>query len=216
MRDPMKIWVAALAVAAGTAISGCSSPMVTATAERAGKVFEVRSSDNQNEDAAIASRFLARLGEIDSKIHLDVTIDVWEGDAMLTGVVIDEKSRQAVARAARADKAVKTVFDDLRVVTKAVRDRRRAERETGNHSDRDGSLGSDLWIEAKIRAQLVTSFDVRSVNFRWRAVQGQVYVLGTARSHEELNKVIKTVRATENVKGVKPHVEVVSATSSKR
>ena len=215
MRDPMKIWVAALAVAAGTAISGCSSPMVTATAERAGKVFEVRSSDSQNEDAAIASRFVARLGEIDKKIHLDVTIDVWEGDVMLTGVIVDERTRIAVVRAARGDKAVKTVFDDLRVVSKVARDKRRIERETGNHSDKDGSLGADLWIEAKIRAQLVTSFDVRSVNFRWRAVQGQVYVLGSARSQEELDKVIKTVRATENVKGVKPHIDVVVPTSKR-
>ena len=139
MRDPMKIWVAALAVAAGTALSGCTSPMVAATSERAGKLFEIRSSDHQSEDAAIASRFLARLGEIDRKLHLDVAIDVWEGDAMLTGVVVDEKTRQAVARAARADKAVKTVFDDLRVVTKAVRDKRRVERETGAHSDKEGT-----------------------------------------------------------------------------
>jgi osmotically-inducible protein OsmY len=212
MRDPMKIWVAALAVAAGTAISGCTSPMVTATAERAGKVFEVRSSDNQNEDAAIASRFLARLAEIDRKLHLDVTADVWEGDVMLTGVIVDERTRVAVVRAARADKAVKTVFDDLRVVSKVARDKRRIERETGKHLEADGSLGADLWIEAKIRAQLVTSFDVRSVNFRWRAVQGQVYVLGSARSQEELDKVIKTVRATENVKGVKPHIGVVVPT----
>ena len=215
MRDPMKIWVAALAVAAGTAISGCSSPMVTATAERAGKVFEVRSSDSQNEDAAIASRFVARLGEIDKKIHLDGTIDLWEGDVLLPGVIVDERTRTAVVRAARGDKAVKTVFDDLRVVSKVARDKRRIERETGNHSDKDGSLGADLWIEAKIRAQLVTSFDVRSVNFRWRAVQGQVYVLGSARSQEELDKVIKTVRATENVKGVKPHIDVVVPTSKR-
>jgi osmotically-inducible protein OsmY len=213
MRDPMKIWVAALAVAASTLISGCSSPMLSSTAESAGKVFEVRSKDNQNEDAAIAARFLARLGEIDKKLHLDVTLDAWEGDVMLTGMVIDERTRVAVVRAARADKAVKTVFDDLRVVSRAVRDKRRVERESGNHSDKDGSLGSDLWIEAKIRAQLVTSFSVRSVNYRWRAVQGQVYVIGSARSQEELEKVIKTVRATENVKGVKPHVDVVVPTS---
>ena len=43
-------------------------------------------------------------------------------------------------------------------------------------------LKARQWIEAKIRAKLVSRYDVRSVNFRWRAVQGQVHVLGSARS----------------------------------
>jgi osmotically-inducible protein OsmY len=207
MRDNRKIVAAALAVALFTGLAGCASPTFHNATQSAGKVFEIRSSSDQAEDAAIAARFAARLAEIASKLHLDVGIDVWEQRVMLTGVVVDAKTREAVIKAVRVDRAVKLVYDDLQIVSKAARDRRRHENESGNTTENEGSLGNDRWIEAKVRGKLVTAYDVRSVNFRWRAVLGHVSVIGTARNPDEEKHLLAILRETKNVKAVKPHID---------
>jgi osmotically-inducible protein OsmY len=215
MRSNGKMLAAALAVALVSGLAGCASPGLHTASESAGKYFESRSSSDQAEDAAIAARFAARIAEIDKKLHLDITADVWEQRVLLTGVVTDAKTREAVIKAVRVDRSVRVVYDDLQIVTKAVRDRRRAENESGKTTETEGSLGTDRWIEAKVRGRLVTAYDVRSVNFRWRAVQGQVSVIGTARTPDEEKHLLALVRETKNVKAVKPHIEKRTASAQK-
>lgn len=214
MRDNGKMLAAALAVALFAGLAGCASPTLHNATMSAGKVFEIRSSSDQADDAAIAARFAARIAEIDAKLHFDVAIDVWEQRVLLTGVVVDAKTREAVIKAVRVDRAVKLVYDDLQIVSKAVRDRRRKENESGNTTETEGSLGNDRWIEAKVRGKLMTAYDVRSVNFRWRAVQGQLSVIGTARNPDEEKHLLALLRETKNVKAVKPHIEKRTATAN--
>lgn len=52
----------------------------------------------------------------------------------------------------------------------------------------------DFAIETKLKANLLAAKGVTSINYRWRSVNGIVYFLGLARSHEELAKVLTLAR----------------------
>ena len=47
-----------------------------------------------------------------------------------------------------------------------------------------------------------------SVNYFWRSVQNDVYVIGRSGSQMERDKVLATVRETEGVKGVKHFIQI--------
>jgi osmotically-inducible protein OsmY len=63
-------------------------------------------------------------------------------------------------------------------------------------------------IEQKIGVKLLSESGIKSVNFRWRAVNGTAYLFGRAHSQAELDKAIALTRATEDVKRVVNHVRV--------
>ena len=57
-----------------------------------------------------------------------------------------------------------------------------------------GATANDLVIEQKIGAKLLAADGVRSVNFRYRAVNGIVYLFGRAHSQAELDKAMAEAR----------------------
>ena len=73
-----------------------------------------------------------------------------------------------------------------------------------------GQSARDFWIEAKLKMKLLTADGVSSLNYRWRSVNGTVYLLGQARSQAELDQVIRLVRETDSVRGTVSHVSVAS------
>ena len=66
-------------------------------------------------------------------------------------------------------------------------------------------------IEVKIKAQLVATKDVKSINYRWRSVAGIVYLIGSAQNSEELSSVIEVIRRIEGVKRVVNYARVRGA-----
>ena len=67
---------------------------------------------------------------------------------------------------------------------------------------------TDLWIETKISAQLLSEKTIKSVNYRWRSVLGSIYIIGEAETSGELNHVLEIIRQTKGVKSVKSHILV--------
>ena len=61
---------------------------------------------------------------------------------------------------------------------------------------------------------LVMAEGVNSINYRWRANKGVVYLLGTADSPEELARVVSLARETEGVREVVVHVTSQEADES--
>jgi osmotically-inducible protein OsmY len=54
--------------------------------------------------------------------------------------------------------------------------------------------------------RLVAASDVKSINFRWTAVNAVVYLMGYARTDAEAQKAIDVARNTKYVKQVVPHI----------
>ncbi len=188
----------------------CSTACVTVVTETAKKALEDRSTDDQVVDTKMGVSFVAALADKDANLALDVSTDVWEQRVLLTGTVSDAKTRQDVLKVVRADGRVKAVHDEIQMVSKEEQARRRDAVKNKNPNKKEGvdRVVNDFWIETKISAQLITTRDVTSVNYRWRSVRNMVYIIGRARTTGESSKVLGIIRATEGVAGVKAFVDI--------
>jgi hyperosmotically inducible protein len=186
------------------------SACTTVVTETAKKAFEDRSTDDQATDLRMATSYFNALLDKDKNLALDVSLDVWEQRVLITGALTDARQRQEVETLVRADKRARMVYNEILLVSKDAQGQRRdaARTKTAPKKEGVGQSINDFWIETKISAQLLTTKDVTSVNYRWRCVYGTVYLIGRALSRNELNTVLATLRATEGVKQVKSFVDV--------
>lgn len=197
---------AALIAVAGIGVSGCANPVMTGGAQL---VFEDRSTDDQITDAKIGAGIVKRMAEMDKGLVLDIGVDVWEQRVLLTGTLDNEELRRKAADLVRTDARIRAVHDEIQIVSKAKKEERRemADKAKAGAAAVGRTVG-DVWIETKIKAKLVTTRGITSVNFRWRSVLGTVYLIGRARGAWERDTVIATIRETEGVKGVVPFIEI--------
>ena len=174
------------------------------------KAFEDRTTEDQVTDSKIGAGILARLSDKDTGLLLDVSIDTWEQRVLLTGTLDDPAVRDEVLQLVKSDTRIKQVYDEIHIVTPEEKERRRKEGEEQKKSNTEGmgQTVNDLWIATKIEAQLIAAKGVTSVNYRWRSVRNQVYLIGRARSEAELNKVLEICRNTKGVASVKHVVEI--------
>ena len=178
-------------------LSGCTQVLT----EAAQKAYEDRTTEDQVLDGKIAAAFLDKLTGKDAGLALDVSMDVWEQRAMVTGVVDSPSLKNEILGMAKADSRIKTLYDHISVVTTAEKEARRDAKDKGD----DGST-NDFWLETKIKGQLLTAGGVTSVNYRWRSVENNIYVLGEAATPGEGDKVVSLIKQVEGVKNVTSHI----------
>ena len=185
---------------------GCTTILM----ETGKKAFEDRSTEDQVTDTKIASSILAGLTDKDESLLLDVSADVWEQRVMLTGTLDDPAVRDEVLKLMKSDTRIKRVYDEIQIVTPEEKERRRkfAEEKKQKDTEGTGQTVDDIWIATKIEAQLIAAKGVTSVNYRWRSVRNQVYLIGRAQTQAELDNVLGICRTTKGVTSVKHFVEV--------
>jgi hyperosmotically inducible protein len=66
----------------------------------------------------------------------------------------------------------------------------------------------DTVIDTKINGLLLDGKGVNVTNFRWRSVQGHVFLFGRAFSGAEKTKAVGIVKGIEGVQSVTDHVKV--------
>jgi osmotically-inducible protein OsmY len=188
-------------------LTGCA----TVITEGAQRIWEDRSAEDQAIDLGISGGILSRLSERDAGLVIDVSTDVWEGRVLLTGVLDSASEKAAVEKLARQDDQIKRVYSHIRIVSKAAKNERRAQAKNKDQAEKSGGVGqtvNDFWIETKIKAQLLTAGGITSVNYRWRSVFNDVYIIGRAKTATEREKVLKTIRETEGVKSIRSYIRV--------
>jgi osmotically-inducible protein OsmY len=178
--------VAVYLVLAGTVMSGCVIDATTTVVEDRpfSKVFK------DTETKANITKRLLRPENND--LFFDVSSDAYEGRIMLTGSVKSESDRQRAAALVQGLRGVKIVYNEIQVTGK----------------DGFQNTANDLWINAKIKAKYFAETGVKSVNLRWRVVNGVVYLLGFARSEKERKLTIALTKNTNYVTGVIDHIAV--------
>ena len=198
--------IAGLVLVTAFGLTGCPQILM----ETAKKTMEDRITDDQVTDTKIGAGILSSFSDKDKSLLLDVNVDVWEHRVMLTGTLDDPKMRQDVVQMVRADQRVRKLYDEIQIVTKAEKDQRREAAKSKDEPKKEGvgQAVNDFWIETKISAQLITTRGVTSVNYRWRSVRNVLYLIGRARSEEELKTVLEIIRSTEGVSQVKHFVEI--------
>ncbi|HLZ66486.1 MAG TPA: BON domain-containing protein, partial [Aliidongia sp.] len=123
-----------------------------------------------------------------------VDLNIFEGRVLLTGAVPDPKIRdQAVAGAWKAS-GVKEVINEIQVAQGASFQ----------------TAASDNWILARLNSDMVFDGAVRTPNYSLQCVDGTVYILGVARTQNELDHVLNYARNIPNVRQVKNYIRIRS------
>ena len=179
-----------LAVAATMAIvTACTQP--TGLVNVASSPVEDRSLQTLHDDAAITLDINESLiGKQYSDLFAELSTDVYERVVMLTGTVKFAKNKQRATDLVRGVKGVKRIINELQV--------------TSDYGP--GAAANDLWIETKLKVKLLGTKGIRSINYRWRSVNGIVYVIGAGRSQKEINTLLNVIRTTDRINKVVNHV----------
>ncbi len=160
-------------------------------------VAEDRSSGDIATDLKIKASITADVVDKMGTDVVSISVDVYEQDVMLTGVVDKASQKEQADQLAQAVEGVKKVHNEILVI-KAV------DKEKGVVE----GFVDDSVIEGKINALLLDGQGVNVTNFRWRSVGGRVFLFGRALSNPELKKAIGIVRSIKNVTGVTSRVKV--------
>ncbi len=127
--------------------------------------------------------------DFDTFRKLSLTVD--QGRVLITGVVQNPDQRVEAVRLAWQVDGVKQVINEVRV------------------AESQGAPGfvKDEFITARLRTELTFDREVQAINYSIDTVQGTIYLMGTARSQAELDKVMLTARRIPNVKEVISYVK---------
>lgn len=193
---------------------GCA----TVYQETAARVWQDRSGEDQKLDFKIHSGILDRLSAKDKGLLLDVSADVWEQRAMITGTLDDPEVHKEVVKLAKRDDRIKKFYDHIQIVSKEEKEARRKEKQEQeeNKNKEEGGMGqtvNDFWIETKIKAQLITGQNITSVNYFYRSVKNKIYVIGKAKSQFEKDRVLDIIKQTKGVQSVTEHIELADNAS---
>ena len=130
--------------------------------------------------------------QVNPLMQRDFTITVYEGRTLLTGMTPSPELKAQAAQVASQIPGVRTIYNEIEV------------------APGEGAWASvkDTWISSQIRSNLMFASQVRSVNYTVDTVNGSVYLIGSARTQAELDRVTEAARNVPDVKRVVSYVEI--------
>ncbi len=194
MKSRSGILAALALLLVGIGVASCLTTPPITLIER---VIEARGIGDIIEDNRIVLDVNGIMADIQS---LKASTEIYEQRLLITGLFDDKATHDRFRKRVGAVKGIKKLYWHAAHMSEAEQERRK---------DRLLGWTDALALNVKIGAQLLATRGVGSVNFR-SAVDsfGTVYLLGRARSREELKKALAVVRGTEGAKRVVNYVEV--------
>jgi osmotically-inducible protein OsmY len=177
------------------ALGGCPVAIVGGLAAAGGAGYAANQERGVNgtfDDLTIKTNIQNAWMKVDPAMQRDFNITVYEGRTLLTGATTNPELKAQAKQIASQTPGVRVVYDEIEVAPS------------------EGAWQSvrDTWIAAQIRSNLVFASQVRSVNYTIDAVDGSVYLIGSARSQAELERVTDAARKVPYVKRVVSYVEI--------
>ena len=151
-----------------------------------------RSIGDQVNDATIKAAISAVWHKTNSEMSSGIGCDVYEGRVLITGRVSNPAWIEDAIRIAWRVKGVQQVYNEITVGP-----------ETGTGDDIN-----DGFISTRLRNELLWDADVHSVNIIVTTSDHVVFLLGTARTPAELERITGYARNIPNVKRVVSYVQV--------
>lgn len=195
--DALRSWSRPAALAALTGLllvtSGCAPVVVGAAATAAGTAATQEGGfSGAVTDAGIHAEInhLWFQHDIEMQRRLDMTVT--GGRVLLTGRATTPEMRLDAVRLAWQARGVTEVINEIEI----------------GDGGGIGDAATDTWIATQLRSRLLLDRDVASRNYSIDAVNGVVYLMGSARDQAELDRVIGHARALSNVKRVVSYVRV--------
>lgn len=178
------------------ALGGCIGAVVVggmAAAAGGGYVAaQERGADGLAGDFAITTNIRQSLSKTDPKLDAAVTVTVYDGRVLLTGQVPTPEMKMAAEQLARQQANVRAVYDEIEVTT----------------NDTFLDHAKDSWIGTQVRSDMVFDPNIRSSNYMIETENGSVYLIGMARTPQELQQATDIARRVRGVKRVVSYVEV--------
>jgi osmotically-inducible protein OsmY len=182
----------ALLATAGLVSAGCAAVAVgTGTAVGVAAVQE-KTMGEAVDDATTSNEIKTRLLASEVGDFTEVDVEVSTGLVLLTGRVNTPEERVEAERLAWTSTRALDVANEIQIEPPGGF--------TANVSDEV--------ITARVRSRLVGSSTVRSINFNIETYDGVVYLMGLARSNEELQKAAQEASYVGGVKQVVSYVRV--------
>ena len=195
MKRTFPALLAVPAVSLCLSLQGCDQAIVGAAATAGSAAMEERGLGAAISDTEIRLRINALWSSKSERMWRKIGLQIHEGRVLLSGVVDDPEMRDEAVRLAWEAKGVKEVINEIRI-------------------DRSGGIAGfahDTWISTQLKAKLLLDREVASVNYSVETVSGTVYLLGVARSREELDRVANHARSLDYVRNVVSHVRVAGS-----
>jgi len=175
-----------LLIAMLPALGGCVAALGAGAGAAGVVALQERSVGQAVDDVTIKSTVVAELMEGTPRLFASIDVEVVEGRVLLTGAVKDPEMRIEAARRAWKVQGVREVINEVQV------------------TDKSGilDLASDTRITTVVVSKLLFDRDVAQVNYSVETVNGVVYIIGVARSADEMEKVNTLARSVGGVKRV--------------
>jgi osmotically-inducible protein OsmY len=176
-------------------LGGCPVAIVGGLAAAGGAGYaanQERGVSGTADDMAIKTNIQNAWLQVNPLMQRDFNVTVYEGRTLLTGTTSSPELKAQAKQVASQIPGVRAVYDEIDV------------------APGEGTWQSvrDTWISAQIRSNLVFNSQVRSVNYTIDTVNGSVYLIGSARSQTELERVTDAARNVPYVKRVVSYVEI--------
>lgn len=181
-----------LAAVLSTASCGPVGLAIGAGAGAGIAAYQERGIDGVARDVALSSRILGEYARADHHIFTDISVEVYESRALLTGQVKTEQERADAVRLAWSVAGVEDVINEI-------------------HVTEDGGLldtARDTWITTQLETKLTFDERILAINYVLETVGGTVYLLGIAQDDAELQRVIDHIRSIDYVQRIVSYVRV--------
>jgi osmotically-inducible protein OsmY len=186
-----------IALTAGL-LAGCMPylPSWTTPAQLAGEGAVIAAEERQvgevAEDFAMKAAILQEFALKAQSLLLWVRADVYQSDVMLTGAVKEEEDEKRAGELAKGVEGVRKVYNDIQIT------------EDGTLHD----MARDYTTEYKVQLALLGRVNHRVINYRWRCVNGILYLFGMAKDEEELEEALDAIYGVDGVEDVVEHVRM--------
>jgi osmotically-inducible protein OsmY len=122
----------------------------------------------------------------------DITATVYWGRVLLTGSSPSDQQKSQAEQIVGQMPGVRTVYNEIVV----------------GPPQSSWDMAQDGWITTRVKSDLVFDFDVRSGNYLIETDHRSVYLIGTARSQQELEHATELARYVPGVQRVVSYVDI--------
>lgn len=188
----------AFLVASATLLGGCAPVLIGAAGTAAYMGVQERGIATAAEDTKLKAVIKTNLANEKGGYLAKVGVMVLEGDVLLVGVVPTDKEKARAEEITRQVKGVKSVYNELLKGTYGI-----------------GDYTKDAWLTSKVRAGLIESKDIYSINYMLETSLKQIYIMGIAQNEQERYRVLQIARSQEGALGVYDFIKVLGTDTEK-
>lgn len=157
--------------------------------------YQERGLTGAAKDLKITAGIIDEWLRFDHRIIIKAGVEVYEGRALLTGIVDSEKMRSDAVRLAWSVSGVRDVYNEIQV--------------SSDNSVID--LARDTWITAQLQSKITFDKEILAINYVIETVNGTIYLIGIAQNQGEVDRVIGHARNIGYVRNIISHVRLKGA-----